>query len=51
MICQYLPTLTKSELHCVMAGGFANIAGTILAAYIHFGVSVPLRLSEMVISE
>lgn len=38
MICPYLPTLTKSELHSIMAGGFANIAGTILAAYINFGL-------------
>ena len=34
-----LPYLTKSEIHAVMTGGFATIAGSVLAAYIIFGVS------------
>jgi len=34
-----LPNLTKSEIHAVMTGGFATIAGSVLAAYIIFGVS------------
>jgi nucleoside permease NupC len=32
--------MTKSELHAVMTGGFATIAGGVLAAYISFGVSI-----------
>ena len=31
--------MTKSELHAVMTGGFATIAGSVMAAYISFGVS------------
>ncbi|XP_033747083.1 solute carrier family 28 member 3-like [Pecten maximus] len=30
--------LTLSELHCVMTTGFATVAGTVIAAYIEFGV-------------
>ena len=40
-----LPHLTKSEIHAVMTAGFATIAGSVLAAYISFGVSVVLLLS------
>jgi concentrative nucleoside transporter, CNT family len=29
----YLPRMTRSELQCVMIGGFANIAGGVLAIY------------------
>ena len=32
--------MTKSELHAVMVGGFATIAGGVLAAYVSFGVSI-----------
>jgi len=28
-----------SEVHAVMTGGYATIAGSVLAAYIFFGVS------------
>lgn len=31
--------LTESETHAVMTGGFATVAGTVIAAYIEFGVS------------
>jgi CNT family concentrative nucleoside transporter len=30
--------MTKSELNAVMTGGFATIAGGVMAAYISFGV-------------
>jgi CNT family concentrative nucleoside transporter len=33
VIRPYLPRMTRSELHCVMIGGFANIAGGVLAIY------------------
>ncbi|KAM4807981.1 solute carrier family 28 member 3 [Rhinophrynus dorsalis] len=39
MIQPYLDRLTKSEIHSVMAAGFASIAGSVLGAYISFGVS------------
>jgi len=35
-----LPHLTKSEIHAVMTGGFATIAGGVMAAYILMNVSV-----------
>jgi CNT family concentrative nucleoside transporter len=33
----YLETMTMSELHAVMVGGFATIAGGVLAVYVGFG--------------
>ena len=38
LIRPYVPTLTKSELMAVMVGGFANIAGGVLAAYVWMGI-------------
>ena len=38
MIRPMLPHMTRSELHAVMTGGFATVAGGVLAAYISFGV-------------
>ena len=34
----YVPRVTASELHAVMAGGFATIAAGVMAVYISFGV-------------
>ncbi len=39
LIRPLLEDMTRSELHAVMTGGFATIAGTVLAAFISFGVS------------
>lgn len=39
LIRPFLSVMTKSELHAVMVGGFATIAGGVLAAYIQFGIS------------
>ena len=39
MIRPLLHDMTRSELHAVMTGGFATIAGSVLAAYILMGVS------------
>jgi len=50
MIKPYLPDMTKSELHAVMTGGFATIAGSVLAAYISFGISASHLLSASVMS-
>ena len=38
MIQPFLENMTKSELHAVMTGGFATIAGSVLGAYVNFGV-------------
>lgn len=42
--------MTESELHAVMTGGFATIAGSVLALYIHFGVSAHHLLAASVMS-
>ena len=42
--------MTTSELHAVMTGGFATIAGSVLGAFISFGVSATHLLSASVMS-
>lgn len=37
LVGSYLHLLTKSELHAIMASGFATVSGTVLAAYMSFG--------------
>ena len=34
LVRPYLAEMTKSELHCIMAGGFGTVAGGVLAAYV-----------------
>ena len=34
----FLDTMTRSEIHAVMTGGFATIAGSVLGAYVQFGL-------------
>ena len=50
MIKPYVSQLTKSELHSVMTGGFATIAGGVMAAYIAFGIPAEHLLSASVMS-
>ena len=50
LIRPFLFDLTKSEIHAVMTGGFATIAGSVLGAYIIFGVSASHLLSASVMS-
>lgn len=38
LIKPYVATMTQSELHAVMTGGFATIAGGVLGAYLSFGI-------------
>ncbi|MDK2412685.1 NupC/NupG family nucleoside CNT transporter [Aphanizomenon sp. PH219] len=38
MVKPYIANMTKSELHAVMTGGFATIAGGVLGAYLSFGI-------------
>lgn len=47
VIKPYIDDMTESEIHAVMTGGFANVAGSTLAAYISFGVSNSLCISEL----
>ncbi|NXX44754.1 S28A3 protein, partial [Tricholaema leucomelas] len=50
LVRPYLPYITKSELHAVMTAGFATIAGSVLGAYISFGVSASHLLTASVMS-
>ena len=50
LIKPYLPRLTISELHAVMTGGFATIAGGVMAAYISFGIPAQHLISASVMS-
>jgi CNT family concentrative nucleoside transporter len=50
VIRPYVATLTRSELMSVMVGGFATIAGGVMAAYIGMGVNAAHLLTASVIS-
>lgn len=50
LIKPYLSRLTPSELHSVMTGGFATIAGGVMAAYIAFGIPAEHLLAASVMS-
>ena len=43
--CKLSSNQYRSEIHAVMTGGFATIAGGIFAAYISFGISASHLLS------
>ena len=45
LIKPYIEKLTMSEIHAVITSGFATIAGTVMAAFITFGVSPAHLLS------
>lgn len=34
MVKPFLPKATRSELHCIMVGGFGTVAGGVMAAYV-----------------
>jgi len=50
LIRPYVGTMTKSELMAVMTGGFATIAGGVLAAYVGMGVSAGHLIAASVMS-
>ena len=50
VIKPYISQLTKSELHSIMTGGFATIAGGVMAAYIAFGIPPEHLLAASVMS-
>ncbi|XP_048358605.1 solute carrier family 28 member 3 isoform X1 [Sphaerodactylus townsendi] len=50
LVKPYLPYVTKSELHAIMTAGFSTIAGSVLGAYISFGVSASHLLTASVMS-
>jgi len=50
LIKPFLAKMTPSELMAVMVGGFATVAGGVMAAYISFGVDATHLLTASVIS-
>ena len=50
VIRPYIASMTLSELNAVMVGGFATIAGGVLAAYVRMGVSAGHLITASVIS-
>jgi CNT family concentrative nucleoside transporter len=50
LIKPYVSSMTMSELHAVMTGGFATIAGGVMAAYISFGVPAQHLIAASVMS-
>ncbi|MGC1308852.1 MAG: NupC/NupG family nucleoside CNT transporter [Phormidesmis sp.] len=50
LIKPYVATMTMSELHAVMTGGFATIAGGVLAAYVGFGIPANHLIAASVMS-
>ena len=50
VIRPYISTMTISELNVVMVGGFATIAGGVLAAYVGMGIDAGHLLTASVIS-
>ena len=46
----YLNEMTKSEMHAVIVGGFATIAGSVLAIFISFNISAPHLLAASFMS-
>ncbi|KAJ8340491.1 hypothetical protein SKAU_G00351240 [Synaphobranchus kaupii] len=50
LIRPYLPDMTKSEIHAVMTGGFATIAGSVMGAFISFGIDASSLISASVMA-
>ena len=50
VIKPYLETMTRSELMAVMVGGFATVAGGVMAAYVRFGIDPGHLLAASVMS-
>lgn len=46
----YIPTLTQSELMAIMTGGFATVAGGVMALYIGWGINAGHLMTASVIS-
>ena len=50
VIRPYLATMTNSEIMAVMVGGFATVAGGVMAAYVRFGIDAGHLLAASVMS-
>ncbi|XP_077905803.1 sodium/nucleoside cotransporter 2 isoform X2 [Ictidomys tridecemlineatus] len=50
LIRPYLADMTLSEIHTVMTGGFATISGSVLGAFISFGIDASSLISASVMA-
>nr|XP_020039109.1 sodium/nucleoside cotransporter 1 isoform X1 [Castor canadensis] len=50
LIRPYLADMTLSEVHVVMTGGYATIAGSLLGAYISFGIDAASLIAASVMA-
>ncbi|CAG7834095.1 unnamed protein product [Allacma fusca] len=50
LIKPFLGVMTNSELHAVMTSGFATIAGSVMGAYISFGINPSYLLSSSIMA-
>nr|XP_020487067.1 sodium/nucleoside cotransporter 2-like [Labrus bergylta] len=50
LIRPYLKDMTKSEIHAVLVGGFATIAGSVMGAFITFGIDASSLISASVMA-
>ncbi|XP_013925303.1 PREDICTED: sodium/nucleoside cotransporter 1-like [Thamnophis sirtalis] len=50
LIRPYLGDMTRSEIHAVMTGGFATIAGSVMGAYISFGIDASSLIAASVMA-
>ncbi|KAF2980435.1 hypothetical protein EK904_011239 [Melospiza melodia maxima] len=50
LIRPYLADMTLSEIHAVMTGGFSTIAGSVMGAYISFGIDAGSLIAASVMA-
>ncbi|XP_072241928.1 sodium/nucleoside cotransporter 1 [Leuresthes tenuis] len=50
LIRPYLKDMTHSEIHAVMTGGFATIAGSVMGAFISFGIDASSLIAASVMA-
>ncbi|XP_059489886.1 solute carrier family 28 member 3-like [Neocloeon triangulifer] len=50
LIQHYLPKMTRSEIFTVMVSGLSTIAGSVMAAYIQFGISAVHMITASIMS-
>ncbi|NXN97738.1 S28A1 protein, partial [Rhinopomastus cyanomelas] len=50
LIRPYLTDMTRSEIHAVITGGFSTIAGSVMGAYISFGIDAASLIAASVMA-
>ena len=49
-VARWMTDMTMSELHCLMTTGFATVTGSLLGAYVSFGVPASHIITASVLS-